>query len=72
MSAQPQSPVSVIVQWLLRETRRIAAQRAQGRLPTAPTPEQLASQAVEAALGNLELRERGVELDSITVWSIKP
>lgn len=66
------SPHSIIVQWLLRETRRIAAQRAQGKLPTPPTPAELADQAIDAALGNLELRERGVELESITVWSIKP
>jgi hypothetical protein len=66
------SPHSIIVQWLLRETRRIAAQRAQGKLPHSPTPEQLASQAVEAALGNLALRERGGEIDSATVWSVRP
>lgn len=66
------SPHSIIVQWLLRETRRIAAQRAAGKLPAPPTPAELADQAIDAALGNLELRERGVELESITVWSIKP
>lgn len=65
-------PHSIIVQWLLRETRRIAAQRAQGKLPTPPTPEQLADQAIDAALGNLELRERGGEIDSVTVWSVRP
>ena len=66
------SPHSIIVQWLLRETRRIAARRAAGVLPKPPTPERLADEAMDAAMGNLELRERGTELDSITVWSVKP
>ena len=66
------SPHSIIVQWLLRETRRIAAQRAAGKLPAPPTPAELADQAIDAALGNLELRERGGEIDSVTVWSVRP
>lgn len=63
---------SVIVQWLLRESRRLTNHRAHGRLPEPPTPEQMAEQAIEAALGNLELRERDGELDSITLWSVRP
>jgi hypothetical protein len=41
-------------------------------LPTPPTPAELADQAIDAALGNLELRERGGEIDSVTVWSVRP